>query len=89
MKFKEKGLVFTNFELVLTKLGLTNNHNIWMVGDNPATDIIGGKSIGAVTFQRIQTVSDSGSGEFMPDFTFTNFKDFHTLVISSIDSQQI
>ena len=43
---------YRNFELVLNKLGLTKKNNIWMVGDNPYTDIIGARSIGATTFQK-------------------------------------
>ena len=63
------------FELLLKKLGLNLKNNIWVVGDNPATDIIGGKSIGAVTFQKIQKNIDTGEGAFMPDFTFKKFND--------------
>ena len=64
-----------NFYLVLNKLGMNVDNNIWMVGDNPRTDIIGGRSIGAVTFQRINNNDEMGDGEFMPDFTFTKFTD--------------
>ena len=52
-----------------------------MVGDNPETDIIGGKSIGAVTFQKINAAfSDKGEGKYEPDYVFNHFKDFHSLV---------
>tara|TARA_A100001388_G_C28768750_1_gene502455 strand:+ start:1996 stop:2742 length:747 start_codon:yes stop_codon:yes gene_type:complete len=74
-----------NFYLVLNKLGMNVDNNIWMVGDNPRTDIIGGRSIGAVTFQRINNDDEIGDGEFMPDFTFTKFTDLQNLVIKTID----
>ena len=74
-----------NFYLVLNKLGMNVDNNIWMVGDNPRTDIIGGRSIGAVTFQRINNDEEIGDGAFMPDFTFTKFTDLQNLVIKTID----
>lgn len=66
-----------NFDLVLKKLGLTKNNNIWMVGDNPYTDIVGGRNIGATTFQKINNLDDIVEGKYMPDFAFSNFKDFY------------
>ncbi len=66
-----------NFDLVLKKLNLTKNNNIWMVGDNPYTDIIGGRNIGATTFQKINYLEDIGEGKYMPDFAFSSFKDFY------------
>ncbi len=74
-----------NFELVLRKLGLSKNNVIWMVGDNPYTDIIGGKTIGAVTFQRVKTLSEIGEKEYKPDFVFTHFKDFNKFVKKCIN----
>jgi len=68
---------YRNFELVLNKLGLTKENHIWMVGDNPYTDIIGAKSIGATTFQKINNLEKIGEGKYMPDFAFSNFNDFH------------
>ena len=53
-----------------------------MVGDNPETDVIGGKAIGAVTFQKIFKKEDVGVGNCEPDFIFNNFKDFHNLALS-------
>ena len=71
-----------NFELVLKKLDLETNNNVWMVGDNPETDIIGGKAIGAVTFQKIFKKEDIGKGDYKPDFIFNSFRDLKNLVIS-------
>lgn len=72
------------FNLLLKKLGLTSKNHIWMVGDNPETDIIGGKNIGAVTFQRIKKNINAGEGKYMPDFTFTNFKELR-IICSQFD----
>lgn len=66
-----------NFELVLKKLCLTKENNIWMVGDNPHTDIIGAKRIGATTFQKVNNLEKIGTGKYMPDFAFNNFNDFY------------
>ena len=74
-----------NFELVLNKLGLTHSNNIWMVGDNPVADIIGGKNIGAITFQILHTNIKVGEGKYMPDFTFNNFDELHSLIIKTLD----
>ncbi len=63
------------FKLLLKKLDLTKKSYMWMVGDNPKTDIIGGKNIGAVTFQRIEENNKESKGKYRPDFTFTDFND--------------
>ena len=76
---------YRNFELVLNKLGLTKKNNIWMVGDNPYTDIIGARSIGATTFQKINNLEKIGQGKYMPDFAFSNFKDFYKNIINYIN----
>ncbi len=77
-----------NFELVLKKLGLNKTHNVWMVGDNPATDIVGGKSINAVTFQRLQMEFEQGDGNCKPDFIFNHFKDLHECVLNLFESSE-
>lgn len=64
-----------NFELVLKKLNLTTYTQIWMIGDNPATDVIGGRHIGAVTFQKLHPGVEVGTGDATPDFTFEHFED--------------
>ena len=64
-----------NFELVLSKLKLDIKSNTWVIGDDPDTDIIGGKSIDAITFQKIHKGTKKYKKESKPDFTFQNFKD--------------
>ena len=77
-----------NFELVLKKLGLTTDHSLWMVGDNPATDVVGGRHIGAVTFQKLHAGVSVGTGETTPDFTFDHFKDLHHLILNCLEPIQ-
>ena len=52
-----------------------DNKNIWMVGDNPNADIIGGKKINAITIQKIHKGIKIGKNESEPDIIFDNF--FH------------
>lgn len=61
------------FKLALKKLNLQPNNNIWMVGDNPDADILGGKKINAVTIQKIHHGVKIGSNELEPDIIFDNF----------------
>lgn len=65
---------FRNFKLALDKLQVeTNNSQIWMVGDNPKTDILGGQTIGAVTFQKVHGSLKVGVGREAPDYAFSTF----------------
>jgi len=73
-----------NFNLALEKLGLTTDHEIWMVGDNPETDIAGGRSIGATTFQKIHRGGSVGTSNLAPDFTFRHFAELRNCVIKCI-----
>lgn len=73
-----------NFELVLKKLGFSTSHSLWMVGDNPATDVVGGRSIGALTFQKIHRGVRVGKGEFAPDFVFDDFSSLHNLILGCL-----
>ena len=61
------------FKLALKKLNLENEENIWMVGDNPEADVIGGKKINAITFQKLHKGIVQGMNEQEPDVIFDNF----------------
>ncbi len=61
------------FKLALKKLNLENEENIWMVGDNPEADVIGGKKINAITFQKLHKGIVQGINEQEPDVIFDNF----------------
>ena len=78
-----------NFYLALKKLNLTSDHTIWMVGDNPATDTAGGKSIGAVTFQKLHLGVSVGVGNLAPDFIFNSYFDFQDLVLALCNSDDV
>ena len=69
-----------NFDLTLRKLGLDSFDDIWMIGDNPYTDIKGGKSVGAITFQKIHSTIRVGEGDLEPDYVFSSFHDLLSLV---------
>ena len=75
-----------NFTLALSKLCLTESHAIWMVGDSPDADIVGGRSIGALTFQKLHAGVSIGSGLGEPDFVFGDFESLHSLVRSLVGS---
>ena len=44
-----------------------------MVGDNPEADVIGGKKINAITFQKLHKGIVQGINEQEPDVIFDNF----------------
>lgn len=69
-----------NFELVLKKLAIKKSQNIWMIGDNPETDIIGGKLINAITFQKIHNNVKVGEKNNMPDFIFDSFEELNIIL---------
>ena len=69
-----------NFELVLKKLSLSKAENIWMIGDNPETDIRGGKLINAVTFQKIHNKVKIGEKNNMPDCIFDSFEELNLIL---------
>lgn len=75
-----------NFELVLKKLGLRSYEQVWMVGDNPSTDIAGGRHIGAVTFQKLHSGIKPGKGKESPDFTFEHFDDLRQCIFPFLSS---
>ncbi|MEM6450147.1 MAG: HAD family hydrolase [Cyanobacteria bacterium P01_D01_bin.105] len=69
-----------NFELVLEKLGIVSYDQLWMIGDNPATDVIGGRHIGAITFQKLHSGVEVGKKDEAPDFTFEHFEDLQRCI---------
>ena len=61
------------FKLALKKLQINSKNNIWMVGDNPYADILGGKKINAITIQKLHKGVKLGNNEMEPDIIFDNF----------------
>lgn len=65
----------SNFELTLSKLQLSKESGqVWMIGDDVKSDVVGGKTIGAITFQKIDKGSEIRQGEVSPDFAFEDFR---------------
>jgi HAD superfamily hydrolase (TIGR01549 family) len=68
------------FQIALDKMRPQGNC-VWMIGDNPATDICGGREhIGAVTLQKIHDGVVIGQGSSEPDATFNNFSSVRELL---------
>ena len=54
---------------------------IWMIGDNPVNDILGGREkINAVTLQKVHVGSPAGTGNFAPDAIFNDFKELSAFI---------
>ena len=51
-----------------------------MIGDNPQTDIRGGKLINAITFQKIHNKVKVGKDKDMPDFIFDSFEELNKIL---------
>lgn len=69
------------FQIALEKMRPQGNC-VWMIGDNPVTDIGGGrKSIGAVTLQKIHHGVIKGSGSNEPDAMFNNYAELREVLV--------
>lgn len=61
------------FQIALEKMR-PNGSCIWMIGDNPISDIRGGREkINAVTLQKIHEGVEMGCGQNMPDAAFSEY----------------
>lgn len=68
------------FEVALDKLEIDSN-NIWMIGDDPKTDMLGAGRMGIIKIQKIHEgiqVNDRGIGK--PDLVFDNYSELITLI---------
>ncbi|EDX83453.1 haloacid dehalogenase-like hydrolase, putative [Synechococcus sp. PCC 7335] len=71
-----------NFDLALSKLGLgKESGQIWMVGDDPSSDMVGGQTINAVTFQKVHRDIDVGQDEAAPDFLIREFDELYDFIL--------
>ena len=66
------------FKTVLTRLGINPDKAV-MVGDNPYTDIVGGKNAGVQTVL-IKSSVNQGINNILPDFYCKNLIDFLTIL---------
>ena len=68
-----------NFQLALKKLRIKDASNVWVVGDNAQTDILGGKNVGAITFQKVHKGVIIGKGAVEADIIFNEFYELKKL----------
>lgn len=69
-----------SFLLALNKIR-PNGTNIWMIGDNPSSDIEGAKkTIGAITLQKIHKGVTKVIDPTILDASFDNFRDLQRLI---------
>jgi HAD superfamily hydrolase (TIGR01549 family) len=75
------------FQIALEKMQ-PKGSCIWMIGDNPVSDIRGAKEkINAVTLQKIHDGVELGNGPNTPDASFKEFKDLRQLLVK-LDSMK-
>jgi len=60
------------FQTAIEKL-MVKPHEIWMIGDNPISDIYGAKSCGIRTLQKIHKGVKAGTDKNLPDIAFGEF----------------
>ena len=68
------------FEVALEKLDI-NPENIWMIGDNPNSDMLGAGKMGMVKIQKVHDgvkVIDHGLSK--PDFIFRNYEELGSFI---------
>ena len=69
------------FEVVIEKLGVKPK-NIWMIGDNPDTDMLGAGKIGMIKIQKKHNgVKVVNNGLAKPDYIFREYNELHSLIL--------
>lgn len=68
------------FVLALEKLRPKGNL-VWMIGDDAEKDIQGGRSINAVTLQKLHKSVSPGNGDFIPDASFHEYHELRSLLV--------
>lgn len=69
-----------NFELCFLKLNLSDSKTVWMVGDDPLSDIRGGNEAQCITFQKLHSSLSVQPHIATPDFAFDAYKDLSALI---------
>ena len=77
-----------NFELCFQKLNLQSNDKVWMIGDNPYSDIHGGNLAKCITFQIVHGRYTVKKEVATPDFSFRHYADLISF-LKSISNQDI
>lgn len=66
------------YELALAELGLSRSDDIWFVGDNPATDLLGAFNMGMTTVW-VHGHHDWADDSFQADYTVDNISELLTV----------
>lgn len=69
------------FRLAIEKLGLEPQH-IWMIGDDPVSDVQGASRFGMTTVLRVDAGRAGGGSDSGPDIQFDDFQELHRYVFS-------
>ena len=68
------------FEVALEKLQL-KPENIWMIGDNPRSDMVGAGEMGMIKIQKFHDgVEVVKTGMAKPDLVFSNYRELISLM---------
>jgi putative hydrolase of the HAD superfamily len=69
------------FQLAVDRVSEAGKGTIWMIGDNPESDLRGAKQgVGAVTLQKIHAGVERASDSAIVDATFESFADLRELL---------
>lgn len=75
-----------NFELCYSKLNISQELDVWMIGDNPLSDIYGGNKAGCLTFQKLHRSLRVVPDISLPDISFNSYSELYTLLHQIIHS---
>ena len=70
-----------NFEMCFSKLNLSNTNPVWMIGDDPLSDIHGGNQAQCVTFQKLHDKFTVKPHIATPDFAFNSYGELSKLIL--------
>jgi len=69
------------FRLAISKLGI-DPENIWMIGDDPSSDMMGARQFGMKTFFRADAASNTHVNETNADVVFDDFEELQEFFYS-------
>ena len=71
---------YKNFQLCYAKLKLVENSTVWMIGDDPLSDIYGGSNAGCITFQKLHRCLSVNKSIALPDVAFSSYNELTKLL---------
>ncbi|UHQ23597.1 HAD family hydrolase [Lysobacter sp. 5GHs7-4] len=69
------------FQLAIDKLGIEPDR-IWMIGDDPASDVAGARRFGITTLLRVDRAHNGNGHEAAPDLVFDDFEELSRYLFS-------